>query len=268
MSDYTATAATNQAAMQQACNQCDADEATEQQDEAQLNKDLANPPANPDDVSYILTILVDCLDVYGDKAAVTTDTQNVAAAGLSFESSINQEIASGAAGDANPYDPNNPDDTAESQDLINNMYYFYSDLEGTGGVDMSMINGADKASMESNLDNIAAQLWVAGGGPSEPYAITPQTLAYDGQWAAGLVHTGLVAFTDTPASGGTINPQFSSAQDSTQALESTLGTENQIATTDYQSWVSMCNEVESVAGDFISDNQSSMQYFTNKQVTN
>ncbi len=258
MSDYTATAATNQAAMQQACNQCDADEATEQQDEAQLNKDLANPPANPDDVSYILTILVDCLDVYGDKAAVTTDTQNVAAAGLSFESSINQEIASGAAGDS--------DQTgySESQDLINNMYYFDSDLEGTGGVDMSMINAADKASMENNLANISTQVMNAAG---QKGSYTPSDLYNQGA-SVDYVHQGLVTFTEPSSSGGTINPQFSSAQDSTQALESTLGTENQIATTDYQSWVSMCNEVESVAGDFISDNQSSMQYFTNKQVTN
>ena len=43
---------------------------------------------------------------------------------------------------------------------------------------------------------------------------------------------------------------------------------NQIATTDYQANVSMCNEIESVAGDFISNNKTEMQYFASKQVTN
>ena len=109
---FTPTAATNQQAMTDACNQYDADQTTEQQDEAQLKKDL-DMSVSSDDVSYILTILCDCLAVYGDKAAMDTDSQNVAAAGLSFESSISQEIAAGGAGG-----------DAETQDLVNNLDYF------------------------------------------------------------------------------------------------------------------------------------------------
>ena len=110
-------------------------------------------------------------------------------------------------------------------------------------IDTSMIDAADKASLESNLENISTQIFVQinidkslppPSGNTNPDALVRSANTAD-------ITNALKAFVTPSTTGGTINPQFNSIQDSTQAMESTLGTMNQVATTDYQANVSMCN---------------------------
>ena len=203
---FTPTAATNQQAMTDACNQYDADQTIEQQDEAQLRKDL-DMSVSSDDVSYILTILCDCLAVYGDKAAMDTDSQNIAAAGLSYEASISQEVAAGGAGG-----------NEETEDLANNMAYFYDQLNAkdAAGNYIMPIDDADRASMESNLTNISTQInrqANPNAGTSDPDYFKWEVDTDPAYWTNVLGQ-----LTAAPTDGSTINPQFNSIQDSARKL--------------------------------------------------